>query len=247
MAVLLAPGIVAFLIAALSVADMFLPRPYDGVILESDAPGSRVVRQVVEHSGADHAGIKPGDVIVGIDRQFLNSTTHAQQLLNRHRFGEVVPYLVRSGGHIFEVDVELGRRQIGDSSYLVACVLGFLFFVVGTFVVVRQPRLPATRAFATMCSLFLLFLVCRLRPASYSWVDSLVLTTGTVALLLLPGAFLHFFLIFPRPIWDWRHDPISRALGWPATAASWCRSTSCRRRCTRGSWPWLAGAAIRWP
>lgn len=216
MAVLLAPGIVAFLIAALSVADMFLPRPYDGVILESDAPGSRVVRQVVEHSGADHAGIKPGDVIVGIDRQFLNSTTHAQQLLNRHRFGEVVPYLVRSGGRIFEVDVELGRRQIGDSSYLVACVLGFLFFVVGTFVVVRQPRLPATRAFATMCSLFLLFLVCRLRPASYSWVDSLVLTTGTVALLLLPGAFLHFFLIFPRPIWDWRRDPISRALGWVA-------------------------------
>ena len=35
---LLAPGMVAFLIAALSVADMFLPRPYDGVVLEADNP-----------------------------------------------------------------------------------------------------------------------------------------------------------------------------------------------------------------
>ncbi len=213
LAMLLAPGVVAFLIAALSVADMFLPRPYDGVILESDAPGSRVVRQVVPGAGAERAGIRPGDVIVGIDRAFLSSTTHAQQLLNRHRFGDVVPYLVRSGGRIFEVEVELGRRFIGDTSYLYACFLGLLFFVVGTFVVIRQPRLPATRAFATMCSLFLLFLVCRLRPASYSWVDSLVLTTGTVALLLLPGAFLHFFLIFPRPIWEWRRDLLAEIVG----------------------------------
>ena len=43
-AMLLAPGVVAFLIAALSVADMFLPRPYDGVILEPDIPDALVVR-----------------------------------------------------------------------------------------------------------------------------------------------------------------------------------------------------------
>jgi len=42
----LAPGILAFLIAALSVADMFLPRPYDGVILEADVPGARVVESI---------------------------------------------------------------------------------------------------------------------------------------------------------------------------------------------------------
>jgi len=39
----LAPGILAFLVAALSVADMFIPRPYDGVILEADVPGVRIV------------------------------------------------------------------------------------------------------------------------------------------------------------------------------------------------------------
>jgi sigma-B regulation protein RsbU (phosphoserine phosphatase) len=183
------------------------------VILEADVPGARVVRAVVPASGAAVAGIRPGDVIVGIDRTFLDSQTHAQELLNRHRIGESVPYLVRSGGSIFEVDVELGRRQIGGTTYLYAALLGFLFFGVGAFVVLRQPRLPAARVFYTMCSLFMLFLVCRLRPASYSWVDTFVLTTGTMALLFLPAAFLHFFLIFPRQIWEWRRDPIAAFLG----------------------------------
>ena len=210
----LAPGVLAFLIAALSVADMFLPSPYDGVVLEADVPGARVVRSVVPGSGADRAGIRPGDVIVGIDNRFLDSQTHAQELLNKHRIGDPVSYLVRSGGSIFEVDLELGRRQIGGTTYLYAAMLGFLFFGVGAFVVLRQPRLPAARVFYTMSSLFMLFLVCRLRPASYSWVDTFVLTTGTMALLFLPAAFLHFFLIFPRPIWEWRRDPIAATLGW---------------------------------
>ncbi|MFV2072928.1 MAG: SpoIIE family protein phosphatase [Thermoanaerobaculales bacterium] len=210
----LAPGILAFLIAVLSVADMFLPRPYDGVILEADAPGARIVRSVVAGSGADIAGIRPRDVIVGIDRTFLDSATHAQELLNRHRIGESVSYLVRSSGHVFEVPVKLGRRQIGGTTYLYAALLGFAFFGIGLFVVLRQPRLAAARVFYTMCSLFLLFLVCRLRPASYSWVDSFVLTTGTMALLFLPAAFLHFFLIFPRPVWEWRRDPGAIVVGW---------------------------------
>jgi sigma-B regulation protein RsbU (phosphoserine phosphatase) len=210
----LAPGILAFLIAALSVADMFRPYPYDGVILEADVPGARVVRAVVPGSGADRAGIRPADVIVGIDRTFLDSEIHAQALLNQHDIGESVSYLVRSGGSIFEVDVALGRRRIGDTSYLYVALLGFLFFGVGTFVVLRQPRLPAARVFYTMSSLFMLFLVCRLRPASYSWFDNFTVTTGTMALLFLPAAFLHFFLIFPRSIWEWRRDPIADFLGW---------------------------------
>ncbi len=207
---------VAFLLAAVSVADMFLPRPYDGVILESDVPGATVVRSVVPGSGADRAGIQAGDIIVGIDRTILSSAGHAQKLLNRHTVGESVQYMFRSKGSIKERSVELGRRQIGDTSYLYAALLGFLFFGVGAFVVVRQPRLPAARVFYTMCSLFLLFLVCRLRPASYSWVDTFVLSTGTMALLFLPAAFLHFFLIFPRPVWQWRRDPIADTIAWIA-------------------------------
>ena len=198
--ILLGFGLVAFLVAGLSIADMFLPRPYDGVVLESDSPGRLTVRQVVPDSGAEIAGIRPGDRIVGIDRNILRSPIQAARLLNEHDIGEAVPYLVRRYGQVQEVGVEMGRRRIGSPAYFYACLLGFAFFFVGIFVMRRQPRLRAAQIFFLLCVLFLLFLVCRLRPASYSWIDGFILSTGTMALLLLPASFLHFFLIFPQPI-----------------------------------------------
>ena len=198
--ILLGFGLLAFLVAGLSIADMFLPRPYDGVVLESDAPGRLTVRQVVPGSGAEQAGIRAGDRIVGIDRHILRSPIHAAKLLNEREIGETVPYLVRRYGQVQEVGVEMERRRIGSPAYFYACLLGFAFFFIGIFVLRRQPRLRPAQIFFLLSILFLLFLVCRLRPASYSWVDSFVLTTGTVALMFLPASFLHFFLIFPQPI-----------------------------------------------
>jgi len=213
---LAAVGTLAFVLAGLSIADMYVPRPFDGVVLEADAPGRLTVRAVVPGSGAAVAGIHRGDRILGVDREVLRSPSQAARLLNRHRIGDVVPYLVDGAEGLREVQVRLGRRRIGGSAYLFVAVLGFLFLGVGAFVLARQPRLPAARAFFLMSVLFMLFLVCRLRPASYSWVDAFVLTTGTVALLLLPATFLYFFLLFPSPIWEWRRDPLARAAGWLA-------------------------------
>ncbi len=69
--------------------------------------------------------------------------------------------------------------------------------------------------------LFLLFFVCRLRPASYWWIDVFVQNTGTVSLFLLPAVFIHFFLIFPRPKQlsfarndEWTGEPPARFKVW---------------------------------
>jgi|CXWL01.1.fsa_nt_gi serine phosphatase RsbU (regulator of sigma subunit) len=237
---LLALGLLAFLVAGLSIVDMFLPRPYDGVVLEPDSPYELKVQKVVPGSGAAVAGVRPGDLIIGIDRSALYSPSAAKsisrdlgertplrraaELVAGHRIGDHIAYLVRRGGReaaggaaslpssatrsaperqvgerLLEVDVVLGRRTIASPAYVFACLLGFGFFFVGLFVLLRQQRAGAAWVFHTMSSLFMLFLVCRLRPASYSWVDSFVLTTGTAALIFLPATFLHFFLVFPRP------------------------------------------------
>jgi len=198
--VLLAVGILAFVVAGLSIIDMALPHPYDGVVLEADAPGQLTVRRVVTGSGAQLAGIEPGDQIVGIDRTILRSTAHAAQILGARKIGDSVPYLIRRGSAVQEVQVDLGRRWIGSPAYIYACLLGFLFFFIGLYVLLRQPRQRTAQVFFLLATLFMLFLVCRLRPASYSWVDSFVLITGMAALLYLPACFLHFFLIFPRPV-----------------------------------------------
>ena len=201
-------GIAAFALAGLSLVDMFLPRPYDGVVLESDAPGQLMVADVVGGSGADRAGIRRGHHIVGIGREVLRSEAHAATLLRSHRIGDSVPYLIDTPRGRREVLVRLGPRRIGSFLYLEIALLGFAFFSVGSFVLRRRPELGAARLFYLLSILFLVFLVCRMRPASYSPVDVFVLRTGTAALLLLPAAFLHFFFLFPRPLWEGAAAPL---------------------------------------
>ncbi|HLF56536.1 MAG TPA: PDZ domain-containing protein, partial [Thermoanaerobaculia bacterium] len=216
-------GGVALVVAVLAIATLALPRPWDGVVLESDAPGTLLVREVVRGSGADRAGLLAGDQILGIDRDVLRSPQHAAELLSRRKIDETVPYLVRRAGGLRELRIQLGPRYLADATYLYACLLGFLFFAVAAFVLVRQPKQRAAQVFFLVGVLFLLFLVGRLRPASYSLLDRFALHTGTLALLFLPASFLHFFLIFPRPV----------ALR-PAPGA-----VSFRRR----RWVWLAALA----
>lgn len=197
---LLAFGLLAFGLAGLSVVDMIVARPYDGVVLDADSPDGLTVRDVIPGSGAEHAGLREGDRILGIGRDKLWRAEQAPQAVRRFNAGDTVPYLVRQSDGVRELQVRLDRRRFFDGTYLYSAVLGFLFLFVGLFVLVRQPAMRASQVFFVLCSLFLLFLVCRLRPPSYSPVNALVLDIGTLAFLFLPPAFLHFYLIFPRPV-----------------------------------------------
>jgi hypothetical protein len=117
-------GLLAFALAVLSIGNMYLPRPYDGVVLEADVPGQLIVRKVVPGSGADRAGIEAGDQIIGIARNALRSTAHAATLLNQRRIGETVPYLIRNRAGLQEAQVQLGRRRIaclGSASFSSVC------------------------------------------------------------------------------------------------------------------------------
>ncbi|MFI5167272.1 MAG: SpoIIE family protein phosphatase [Thermoanaerobaculales bacterium] len=196
----LAFGAAAFLVACVSILDMYLPRPYDGVILDPDRT-ELVVRAVANGSGAALAHVQPGDRVAGIGREVVLTRSDAAQAIGRHRIGERLTYLLERNNSLFEAEIQLGPSRLGTASYLYYCFLGFLFFFIGLFVLLQRPdtsqRAPS-QVFFALCTLFLLFLVCRLRPASYSWVDGVVLTTGSLSLLVLPAAFLHFFLVFPR-------------------------------------------------
>jgi serine phosphatase RsbU (regulator of sigma subunit) len=198
----LAFGVVAFLVACLSILDMFLPRPYDGVVLDVDR-ADLTVAAVLPGSGAQAAGIRPGDKIDGVGREIVRHPRDVARVLQSGQIGAVVPYLIERDGKVLELNVRLGPRRLGTPLYLYACFLGLFFFVIGLYVLLRRPDLrPGAPApvFFVLCTLFMVFLVCRLRPASYSWIDGVVLTTGTLSLLALPAAFLHFFLVFPRKV-----------------------------------------------
>ena len=198
-------GFAGLAIAVASVADMFAARPYDGIVPVPYSRGGIEVRATAPGGPAQHAGIRPGECVQGIGSRVVNSSSSASSELRRHRIGETVPYLVKGGTcaapgtQVRTVPVRLSSERLGGTTYLYAAALGFLFFFIGFFVFLRRPEDRAARIFFLLCVLFLLFFVCRLRPASYWWIDLFVQNTGTVSLFLLPAVFLHFFLIFPRP------------------------------------------------
>jgi serine phosphatase RsbU (regulator of sigma subunit) len=194
---LFAAGALGCLIAGMSVVDMFLSKAYDGVIPDPYSTGGIAVRDLVPGGGAEKAGIRPGDTVLGIGHRMLNKPAEAPAELRRHRIGEGVDYLVRRGGQVLELKVVLAPFRLGSYAYFYYAVLGALFFALGVFVVSRRPEDPAVEVFYFLCILFMLFFVCRLRPSSYYWIDYFVQVAGTFALFLLPAVFLHFFLLFP--------------------------------------------------
>jgi len=202
---------VGLAIAIASIADMFSARPYDGIVPLPYGREGIEVRMVLAGSPAEKAGIKAGECVQGIGKRIVNSSSDASAELRRHRISEKVDYLVRNGPcpgaeaagaapgtELRTVRLELSSERLGGRTYLYAVVVGFLFFLIGLFVFVRVPEERSARIFFLLCVLFLLFFVCRLRPASYWWIDIFIQSTGTVSLFLLPAVFLHFFLIFPR-------------------------------------------------
>ncbi len=194
-----AAGFAGLVVAILSIADMFSPRPNDGIVPMPYSRSGIDVRAVEPGAPAAAAGVRPGDRIVGIGRRLVNTASDASEELLKHRIGETVPYLVTRGEGLLTIPVKLSSVRLGGTTYLYAAAIGFLFFLIGLFVFRHRPDDRAARLFFLLCVLFLLFFVCRLRPASYWWIDVFVQNTGTVSLFLLPAVFLHFFLVFPRP------------------------------------------------
>ncbi len=192
-----AAAVIGCLISGMSVIDMLLPKPYDGVVPDVSSQAGIVVRDLVPSGPAEKAGILPGDAILGIGRRMLRSPSDAPPELRRHEVGESVVYLVERGGKVFETTVLLASYRAASLSYLYYAVLGAVFFALGLFVVTRRPGDAAGTVFFILCILFMLFFACRLRPSSYYWIDYFVQVAGTLALFLLPAVFLHFFLLFP--------------------------------------------------
>jgi serine phosphatase RsbU (regulator of sigma subunit) len=193
-------GFSAFTVAVLSLADMFTRRPNDGISPDPYSREGVMVHAVAKGSGAERAGIRPGDVILGINRRIVNSPSDASRQLLGARIGSRIPYLIaRSRESLVELPVQISGKRLGDPTYLYEATIGILFFFIGLFVFRRRPDDRAVSLFFLLCVLFLLFFVCRLRPSSYWWIDLFVQNTGTISLFVLPAVFLHFFLVFPRP------------------------------------------------
>lgn len=185
-----------------------LNNPSDGARLEPNAavwrPDGVIVTPLEEQLG----GLRSGDRVVAIDGRTLEAWSGDLLAPNaarpRWQFGQVVTYTILRDGLLREVPVTLGRYPLGK---VVAEGWGLILFAVvsqaiGTFVFLRRPGDPATRA---------LFISGWSLAHTHIWAmglqaaDLVTATEFWLYMLATPGlwlvfwsASLHFALVFPR-------------------------------------------------
>ncbi|HJT16557.1 MAG TPA: SpoIIE family protein phosphatase, partial [Thermoanaerobaculia bacterium] len=196
-------------------------------------PGSVVT--VYPGGPADRAGIKSGDVIVGIDGIPASDLKRLVPVETSVKSGSVVRYSVMQSGRPADIDVRFVpplATPVYAATFVTSSVVSFLFLVIGTFVFWRRPT--DTRAFI----FFLMTLVATITFANTALLQAEGQNTrgivsadqslGSVWHLVFLGCtslffaplLLHLALIFPRdrPVIERRPKLFTWIYGYPAAA-----------------------------
>jgi len=157
--------------------------------------GAIVVKTVDPGSGADAAGLRPGDEILLIADTPSSEVEGLQKTLRR--IGQAIPMVVSRAGHTFTIAYRAPELKI-DYPYLILSFIGFLYLAIGLFTLYRgETRESVLFYFVTLLS----FVVYVYTPAGdVDWSYKALWFTEEFARIILPPLTLNFFLLFPRPI-----------------------------------------------
>jgi PAS domain S-box-containing protein len=184
----------------------------DGVLWEQSGQ-DLTAREIAPNSPAAHAGIRPGDLLLAIDGQPVESAADVVAVHHAATRGTVLSYSVlrmEATPTLLAVAVDRVPSGAGGLYYALA-VVGIFSLLVGGSVRLRRPDNQATLHFFWLCVAFFGMLT-----FSYSGrLDRLdwVFYWGDVAArLLLPPLFLHFALVFPERPDSWVRSEGGRRL-----------------------------------
>ncbi|MGE0812579.1 MAG: ATP-binding protein [Vicinamibacterales bacterium] len=169
----------------------------DGVLWVQRTTGV-VAADVDPRSAAGRAGVRPGDVLLAVDGQPIETRDDVLGLQQSASRGARHTYTLLSLGdrRIAQVTLAPIPRGVGGLYYVLAAV-GVFSLLVGATVRTRRPRDPATLHFFWLSVAFY-----GVFTFSFSGrldrVDWLFYWADQLATLLLPPLFLHFSLVFPE-------------------------------------------------
>lgn len=95
-------------------------RPYLGIQLENYVSEDKkikgvLVKEVKDNTGAAKAGIKTNDVILEFDSVKLESKSELQDIMDKHKAGDIVPCKVYRNEKVIRLNVKLSERPILDN------------------------------------------------------------------------------------------------------------------------------------
>jgi signal transduction histidine kinase len=157
--------------------------------------GVIVVKTVDAGSGAEAAGLRPGDSIVLIGDTPTTEVEGVQKTLRR--IGQSVLMVVNRDGRTLTIHYNPPELKV-DYPYLILSFIGFLYLAIGLFTLFRgETRESRLFYFVTLLS----FIVYVYTPAGDTdWSFRTLEMIEELARIFLPPLALNFFLLFPRPI-----------------------------------------------
>jgi two-component system NtrC family sensor kinase len=170
---------------------------------------------VAGDSPASRAGLRPGDVLLRIDQQPIQSPDDVKEILHRAKAGNILRYVVVRQGPQSEPDLlSLTVAKIPSGShwlYLALAGVGVFSLLVGTAVRLRRPENQATLHFFWLSVAFFGLLTFSF-SGRLDRLDWVFYWGDVVSMLLLPPLFVHFALVFPERPDSWAKSDGGRAL-----------------------------------
>ena len=154
-------------------------------------------RFVVEDGPCNRAGILPGDVLKVIDGHLVQSDRHVTQLLYEIGVWSKATYTLERDGTSFESTLIIApppQKLLQQRLYLE--IVGLLYFLIGSFVLIKRARAPHAYHFYLICLISFVLYVFRYtgKLNAFDWT---IFWADLGATLILPPLFLHFCLGFP--------------------------------------------------
>jgi len=78
---------------------------------ENDFPRGILVRAVVQDSPASRAGLRPGDIITGMDGQLIETFADLRDIIELHKVGDRVEIVIWRDGEIINMIIQLAQMR----------------------------------------------------------------------------------------------------------------------------------------
>jgi two-component system, NtrC family, sensor kinase len=186
----------------------------DGVLWKMER-GAVTAREIAEGSPAERAGIRAGDLLLGVrsgERQYpVLSLNDLVEIFHAARRGDTLTYDVSRLASNETLSVALEPIPSGSAQglYFALAAVGIFALLVGASVRLRRPDHQATLHFFWLCIAFFAMLAFSF-SGELDALDKVFYWSDVVATLLFPPLFVHFALVFPERAGAWARTETGR-------------------------------------
>jgi len=170
--------------------------PDDGVSWVDTSTGV-TAWMVSPDSPAERAGIIQGDKLEAINEAQIKRSADAGREVFRSGVWSQATYDLVRDGRAFRAQVVVSPQNNSKSLRLYLDLVGLIYLLIGTFILVRRWTAPKSLHFYVFClTSFVLYTFSY--TGKLNLFDSTIYWLNVIALLLQPALFLHFCLSFPE-------------------------------------------------